>query len=913
MSSIAHITDPAHDLFRSERNPLDAIFRPTSLAVIGATDRPGSVGRTVVENIRKAGFPGAFYPINPHRKEVLGVPAYPSLAAAPGGVELAIIVTPAATVPEAVRDCVAAGVRGAVVISAGFKETGAEGARLEREVLAEARRSNMRLIGPNCLGVMNPSSRLNATFAQSMALEGSVAFLSQSGALCTSILDWSLQENVGFSSFVSTGSMLDVGWGDLIDYFGDDPRTRSILLYIESVGDPAAFLSAAREVSRTKPIIVIKAGRSEAAAKAAASHTGALTGSDDVLDAAFRRCGVLRVESIGDLFDMAEVLGKQPRPRGRRLGIITNAGGPGVLATDALLAAGGEIATLQPATLAALDARLPKHWSHGNPVDILGDADPQRLADTFEITASDPGCDGLLVILSPQGMTDPALSAEQIASHAQGHGIPILASWMGGAAVAPGAALLNRAGIPTFHYPDTAARVFVYLWQYAANLRALYETPSLPPPGQTEVDRPRAARILSSVSAAGRTLCTEWESKQLLASYGIPTVRTEIAATADEAASHADAIGYPVVVKLQSATITHKTDVGGVQLNLGSSDAVRTAFREISAAVTERFGAGAFGGVTVQPMIRRQGYELILGASPDPQFGPVLLFGLGGELVEVFRDRALALPPLTTTLARRMMERTRIYRALAGVRGRKGVDLPALELLLVRFSQLVAEQPRIKEIDINPLLVSADGCLALDARVVLHDPSLPESALPQLAIRPYPIQYDSLLTLRDASTCRIRPIRPEDEPLMIRFHEKLSDQTVYMRYLEKLKLDQRIAHERLARVCFIDYNREMALVALSTVDGQEEIVGVARLAKMHGVNQAEIAILIRDDFQRRGLGKALVERLLRVARDEKLSRVVAFIRPDNIGMQKLATRAGLALDSASDPDLVIASKSFVST
>jgi acetyltransferase len=646
MTAIVRTAETAHDLLRSsQRNPLDAIFRPASIAVIGATERPGSVGRTIVENIRSAGFPGAVYPINPHRTHVLGIPAYPSVGAAPPGIELAVIVTPAASVPDAVRDCVTARVRGAIIISAGFKETGAEGAQLERQVLDEARRGNMRVIGPNCLGAMNPAAKLNATFAQNMALDGSVAFLSQSGALCTSILDWSLQENVGFSAFVSTGSMLDVGWGDLIDYFGDDPHTRSILMYIESVGDPSAFLSAAREVSRSKPIIVIKAGRSAAASKAAASHTGALTGSDDVLDAAFRRCGVLRVESIGDLFDMAEVLGKQPRPRGRRLGIVTNAGGPGVLATDALLAAGGELATLQPATLAALDARLPKHWSHGNPIDILGDADPQRLADTIEIAARDAGCDGLLVILSPQGMTDPEVSAQALAAHARGREIPILASWMGGATVAPGAALLNREGIPTFHYPDTAARVFVYLWQYSANLKALYETPTLPLPGELDVNRPRAAQVLAKVTASGRTLCTEWESKQLLASYGIPAVRTELASTADEAARRADAIGYPVVVKLQSETITHKTDVGGVRLNLTSAGAVRAAFQEISAAVTERFGAAAFGGVTIQPMIQRQGYELILGASPDSQFGPVLLFGMGGELVEVFRDRALALPP----------------------------------------------------------------------------------------------------------------------------------------------------------------------------------------------------------------------------------------------------------------------------
>jgi acetyltransferase len=910
MSSLSRITEPAHDLLRSERNPLDSIFRPASLAVIGATDRDGSVGRTLVENILKTGFPGAFYPVNPHRKEILGVSAYPNLAAVPGPVELAVIVTPAATVPAAVRDCVAVGVRGAIIISAGFKEVGAEGARLESEILAEARRGKMRLIGPNCVGVMNPSSRLNATFAQGMALDGSVAFLSQSGALCTSILDWSLQENVGFSSFVSTGSMLDVGWGDLIDYFGDDPRTRSILLYIESVGDPSAFLSAAREVSRTKPIIVIKAGRSEAAAKAAASHTGALTGSDDVLDCAFRRCGVLRVDSIGDLFDMAEVLGKQPRPRGRRLGVITNAGGPGVLATDALLAAGGELAKLGAETLSKLDARLPPHWSHGNPVDMLGDADPQRLADTLQIVAADAGCDGLLVILSPQGMTDPAASAAQLALHAKGRTIPILASWMGGATVAVGAALLNREGIPTFHYPDTAARVFVYLWQYAANQRALYETPSLPAPEQGEIDRAKAAQVLHAVTATGRTLCTEWESKQLLAAYGIPIVRTDLARTPEEAAGRADSIGFPVVVKLNSETITHKTDVGGVRLNLSSADAVRVAFREISAEVSNRFGAAAFSGVTVQPMIRHQGYELILGASPDPQFGPVLLFGLGGELVEVFRDRALALPPLTTTLARRVMERTRIYRALCGVRGRAAVDLPALESLLVRFSQLVAEQPRVKEIDINPLQVSPEGCIALDARIVLYDSSLPDSALPRLAIRPYPIQYDFQLTLRDGATCHVRPIRPEDEPLMIDFHQRLSDQTVYMRYLELLKLDQRIAHERLARVCFVDYKREVVLIAVITRNGKEEIVGVARLAKLHGTNQAEIAILIRDDFQQRGLGKGMIERLLQVALDERLSRLVAYIRPDNIGMQKLATAAGMKLDRTGDPDFVIASRNL---
>jgi acetyltransferase len=906
------LTDRSHDVLRGEPNPLDVIFRPRSIAVIGATEREGSVGRTVVENLVKGGFAGTLCGVNPHRREVLGVPTYPSLADAPGKVDLAVVVTPAATVPGVIRECGAAGAGGAVIISAGFKEIGAVGAQLEQDALTEARRGKVLLVGPNCLGVMNPFAKLNATFAQSMALEGSVALLSQSGALCTAILDWSLRENVGFSAFVSTGSMLDVGWGDLIDYFGDDPHTRSILLYMESIGNPRAFLSAAREVARAKPIIVIKAGRTAAAAKAAASHTGALTGSDDVLEAAFRRCGVLRVDRIAELFEMADVLGKQPRPRGRRLAIVTNAGGPGVLATDALLGAGGELAALSSATLEALNAQLPPHWSHGNPVDILGDADPSRFGDAVEIVLRDPGCDGLLAILAPQGMTDPARSAEQLAAHVKQAAIPVLASWMGGASVEQGVALLSRAGIPTFDYPDFAARVFTYLWQYSENLRALNETPVLPAAAETQLDRPRAAELVRAAADAGRTLLTEWESKQLLAAYGVPVVPTEILRDVEQAVAAAERIGYPVVIKLYSETITHKSDVGGVRLNLTTPEAVRAAFNEIRAALEQRGAAAAFAGVTVQPMIRREGYELILGSSPDPQFGPVLLFGAGGELVEVFRDNSLALPPLTTTLARRLMERTRIYRALQGVRGRKPVDLSALELLLVRFSQMVAEQRRIKEVDINPLLVSPEGCLALDARVVLYQAAIPDAELPALAIRPYPAQYVSSFTIRDGATIRIRPIRPEDEPKMVRFHEKLSEETVHMRYLQNLKLDRRVAHERLTRICFIDYDREMALVA-ETTGGSEEIVAVARFSKSHGRDDAEVAVLVRDDFQRRGIGVAILQRLVEAARQEKVARLVAFMVAENLGMQRIAAKAGFLLDRVSDPRMVVATKELAAT
>jgi acetyltransferase len=907
MSDSARLAeDPSHDIFRSERQPLDFIFRPRSVAVIGATDRRGSVGRTIFENLIRGPLGHTTYAVNPRHEEILGAACYPTIENVPGRVDLAVVVTPAATVPAVIRECVAAGARGAVIISAGFKETGVEGIRLETEILGEAQRGRLRLIGPNCLGIMNPTIGLNATFAQNMALPGNVAFLSQSGALCTAILDWSQREAVGFSGFVSTGSMLDVGWGDLIYYFGDDYRTRSILIYMESIGDARSFLSAAREVARTKPIIVIKAGRTQAAAKAAASHTGAMTGSDEVLDAAFRRCGVLRVNRIAELFEMADVLSKQPRPRGPRLAIVTNAGGAGVLATDTLLGTRGELATLSPATIQGLDALLPPHWSHANPVDILGDADAERYSRALDITLKDPGADGFLAILAPQGMTNPTEVARKIASQSERPQAPILAAWMGGDTVAEGARLLSRAGIPAFDFPDEAARAFTYLWQYSANLQALNETPTLVSGEPLDFDVAKASEILRAVRSRNRTLLTEWESKRLLSAYGIPTVRTELAKSVDEATQIAAQIGYPVVLKLHSETISHKTDVGGVRLNLITAEAVREAFEQIRQSVARGAGIEPFLGVTVQPMIHRQGYELILGCSLDSQFGPILLFGTGGELVEIWRDRVLGLPPLTTTLARRMMERTRIYRALQGVRGRRPIDLSALESILVRFSQLVAEQRWITEIDINPLLASEDQILALDARIVLHSAATDESHIPQLAIRPYPAQYISPFQLKNGTQVRIRPIRPEDEPAMIQFHKKLSESTVYMRYLGFLKLEQRIAHERLTRICFIDYDQEMVLVAEwpNAPSGQSEIVGVGRLSKLHGRNEGEFAVLVRDDFQRLGLGNELLTRLLAVARDEKLNRVVAVMAPENAAMRKMAARAGFHLSESSEDHLI---------
>ena len=897
--------ESAHDILHGARKrPLDSICAPKVVAVIGATENPGTVGRTLFQNLGRGGFDGIVYPVNPKRASVLCVRAYPNISAIPEKVDLAVICTPAKTVPGIIKDCVKAGVRGVIIISAGFKEIGPEGVKLEQQILSEARGGGMRIVGPNCLGLMMPNIGLNATFGTTIAKPGNVGFLSQSGALCTAVLDWSLKENVGFSMFASLGSMLDVSWGDLIYYLGDDPNTKSIVIYMETIGDARAFLSAAREVALTKPIIVIKPGRTEGAAKAAASHTGSLTGSDDVLDAAFKRCGVLRVNNISDLFYMSEVLGRQPRPKGNRLTMISNAGGPGVLATDALITSGGALTEISKGTMEELNKFLPASWSHNNPVDVLGDASAEIYAKTLEIAAKDPNSDGLLVILTPQSMTDCTGTAEKLKPYAKLGDKPVLASWMGGLEIEAGEKILNAAGIPTFPYPDTAARVFASMWRYADNLRALYETPvPSATPDDLESGRAKANVLIESVKKSGRTILTEAESKELLGCYKIPTVVTKIAKTEKEAVDLAKEIGFPIVLKLYSETITHKTDVGGVQLNLKDEADVKRAFKAIKTACTEKAGAQHFQGVTVQKMIKLgDGYEIILGSSIDPQFGPVLLFGMGGQLVEVFKDKALGLPPLNTTLARRMMEQTKIYKALKGVRGRKSVNLAALEKLMVGFSQLVAEQRWIKEIDINPMFASADDLVALDARVILHDAKMTEDNLPKLAIRPYPTRYVAKWKMKEGTPVIIRPIQPEDEPLLVNLHGTLSEESVYHRYFSQLKLDQRIAHERLTRICFNDYDREIALVAerKDAKTGDREILGVGRLSKARGLNEGEFALLISDRWQKQGLGSELLKRLVDIARTEKLTRVSAIIMSDNHAMLHVCKKTGFALKA--DPD-----------
>ena len=899
ISDLTTSVPPKRDLTRKD---LDVFFKPRSVAAIGATDREGHVGRSVLWNLISSPFGGTVYPVNAKKSSVLGIKAYPNVGSLPEAPELAVIMTPAETVPGVIEECAKVGVKGAVIISAGFRESGQRGLELERQVLSAAHPTRMRIIGPNCLGVMCPVSGLNATFAHTVAKPGTVALVSQSGALCTAILDWSLREQFGFSAFISTGSMLDVGWGALIDYLGDDPNTRSIVIYMESIGDARSFLSAAREVALNKPIIVIKAGRTAQAAKAAASHTGSMAGSDDVLEAAFRRVGVLRVNSIADIFYMTQVLANQPRPKGPKLAIVTNAGGPGVIATDALLTLGGELAEISTATTEELNKVLPPHWSHNNPIDIIGDAGPERFEATVEVVAKDPNVDGLLVIMTPQGMTNPAAIAEKLSRFSKLDGKPILTSWMGGEEAAQGVAILNRAGIPTFPFPDTAVRAFHYMWKYSYNLRGLYETPMLT--DSDAINPGAAAAAIETAREANRAILTEFESKQVLKAYGIPVVETRLASTPDEAVAAARDIGFPVVLKLNSETITHKTDVGGVKLNLADEAAVREAYASIETSVSEKAGREHFGGVSVQPMISSEGYELILGSSIDAQFGPVLLFGSGGQLVEVFQDRALALPPLNTTLARRFIEQTKIFTALKGVRGRKPVNIAALQELLVKFSRLVTEQRWIKEIDINPLVASPERLIALDARVVVYGKDTDRSELPKLAIRPYPTRYEKQIALEDGSRITVRPIRPEDEPLLVNFHHTLSERTVYMRYFHWMKLEQRTAHERLTRMCFIDYDRQMAFVAErdDSTSGERQIVAVGRLVKSHTAEEAELAVIVSDGFQRRGIGTEVVRQLVDFARAEKLGRITATVLFENRPMQKVFERLGFRMKQTGDSE-----------
>ncbi|MGC9345444.1 MAG: acetate--CoA ligase alpha subunit [Candidatus Bathyarchaeales archaeon] len=880
---------------------LDKIFNPKGIAVIGASDEEGSVGHTLMKNLTELGYEGKVYPVNIRKTEILGFKAYQAVDQLPETVDLAIVATPAKTVPDIVEQCGKAGIKGIIIISAGFKEVGPEGKALEDRILEIKKRYDLRIIGPNCLGIIRPTVRLNATFTSKMPKSGSVAFISQSGALGAAILDWAIHENIGFSNFVSVGSMIDVDFGDLIDYFGTDPETRSILMYIEGITDAREFMSAARHFARTKPVIVVKAGKFSESARAASSHTGALTGEDMVYDAAFKRAGIVRVDEIADLFNCAEVLGMQPLPRGPNLAIITNAGGPGVMATDALIAMGGKLAELSQKTMETLNNILPHYWSRGNPVDILGDAKADRYKAVVKECLNDGNVDGLLIIYSPQAVASPAEIAKSIVELCKSRGYrnkTILTSFMGHGEVEEANRIFNENNIPTYSTPEQAVKTYMYMYQYKRNLELLYETPEELPVDVVPPKRPLMV-LMRNAATENREMLTEAEAKKLLEYYNIPVVKTLVAKTVDEAAILASQIGYPVVLKILSPQIVHKTDAGGVVLDITCEAELREAFDRIMQRAKEYNPNAEILGVTVQPMIKKQGYEVIIGAKTDPIFGPVILFGMGGIGVELFRDIAIGLPPLNQTLARRIMEETKVYQLLKGYRNVPPADIRLLEEVMVRFSQMLVDFPQLKEVDINPLFIDEKEAFALDARIVIDKERVFAKLEPHehLVISPYPKKYETLWKLRDGRTVLLRPIKPEDEPLWLEMFQNFSEVSIRYRFFQIIK---DTPHEVRVRYCNIDYDREMAIVAELNEEGRRKILGVVRLSIEPDGKAGEIAFIVADPWQGLGLGTKMVDYMIEICKDRGLETIYGIMLPDNHRAISLMKKMGFNIEYLDD-------------
>ncbi|MGE5624513.1 MAG: bifunctional acetate--CoA ligase family protein/GNAT family N-acetyltransferase [Bacillota bacterium] len=864
------------------------LLHPGSVALIGASAEPGKVGHVLAKNLAEQ-FHGPSYFVNPKYQTILGRPCWPDVAALPQAPDLAVICTPARTVPALVRQLGARGVRAVIVVSAGFGESGTEGKALQQALLDAARPLNLRVVGPNCIGVLNPVLGLNASFSHAPALPGHTAFVTQSGALLAAVLDWSRPRGIGFSHLISLGDMADVDFADLLDYLAGDGATRSILLYVEGIRHTRKFMSAARAASRIKPVVVVKSGRYAEAARAAATHTGALAGADAVYDAAFRRAGMLRVPDLTALFDAVDVLSLQHPPQGDRLAILTNGGGMGVLATDALMQSGGELAALDPTTRAALDKLLPAAWSHGNPVDIIGDADGARYRAALEAVLQDRGVDAVLALYCPTGVSDPDEIAGAVAGIAGARArVPILTSWVGGEAVVKARQLLSSNRVPTFDTPEEGVRAFMYLADYRRNQNMLMETPpSLPEAFQP--DTAAARQVIAAALAAGREWLTEIESKTLLEAYTVPVVPTRFAADPDAAAAAAHALPGPYALKIASPDITHKSDVGGVALGLPDPDAVRAAALAMHATVGAKRPEARIEGYAVQSMVqRREAQELIAGIVTDAQFGPVILFGQGGTAVEVIADKTLGLPPLNMRLAHSLIRETRVYRLLKGYRDHASVDLDAVALTLVKLAQLAADLAEVLELDINPLLADTRGVVALDARVrVAKAQGSPEE---RLAIKPYPKELEQDIAARDGRRFRLRPIVPEDEPALGRTFDLLTPEEVRQRFHVPMKA---FPHTLAARLTQIDYDREMALV-LTGADGpaDREIQGVVRYAADPDNEKAEFALLVRQAFGRQGLGLQMLERLAAYARSRGVGEFFGLVLADNPAMRGLCRRLG---------------------
>ena len=879
----------------------DKIFNPQNVAIIGASDVEGSVGYAIVKNFTKTGYSGKVYFVNIRKPEILGVKTYSTVDQIPEPIDLAIIATPAKTVPDVIEECGKVQVKGVIIVSAGFKETGLAGKVLEDKILEVSKKYGVRVIGPNCIGIIRPRINLNATFLDKMPKSGKVAFLSQSGALGSAILDWALHENIGFSNFVSVGSMIDVDFGDLIDYFGSDPKTKSILMYVEGITQARKFMSAARHFARAKPIIVVKSGQFLESAKAAASHTGSLSGEDNIYDAAFKRAGIVRVNEIVDLFNAAEVLGTQPLPKGPRLAIITNAGGPGVMATDSLIALGGKLAKISQKTLDSLNAILPPFWSHGNPIDVLGDAKSERYKTAVEACLNDENVDGILIVFTQQAVSESIEISKNIVELVRSktyQNKTILTSFMGYGAVQEANNILNANNIPTYSTPEQAIRTYMYMYNYQRNIDLLYETPEELPVDAAPPKRPIMA-ILRNAAFENREILTEDEAKRILKYYNFPVVRTAVANTVDEAVRFAQEMGFPVVLKILSPQIVHKSDAGGVILNVNSPIEVREAFEALIQRATAYNPNAQIIGVTVQPMVTKKGHELIIGGKTDPIFGPVILFGMGGVGVELFKDYSIGLPPLNTTLVHRMMEETKVYRLLKGWRNAPSVDLKKLDETVLMFSQLLVDFPQIKEIDINPLLISDKDIRILDARIVVDKDNICRKFEPHehMVISPYPKKYEILWLLKNGQEVLLRPIKPEDEPMWLEMFQGFSEESIRYRFFQMLK---DTPHEVRVRYCNIDYDREVALVAEKVENGKRKLLGVSRLSIESDGKSGEMAFIIGDCWQGQGLGTKMVDYTLDLAKEKGVESVYAIMLQDNYRALSLTKKMGFKIDYLSD-------------
>ena len=916
----AHHFHPSYD-----KSKMEALFHPKTIAVVGASKRENSLGKRLFENLTLLDYKGEVFPINPKYDEINGITCYRKIEDIEEFIDLAIIITPPRTVAEIMRECGEANVKNVLILSPGFRETEQKGEEFEAEILLEARKSDVRVIGTNSIGFIRPHLNLFATFSDQRPREGSIGFISQSGAMGEGVLDWGHSQNVGFSAFVSIGGMIDIGWGDIIHYLGDDQRTKAIVLYMETINYARSFLSAAKEVSYSKPIIVLKTGKRQRVESNSSKQVNTPSSirfevdEDLIFNAAFRRSGMLRVDTMAEVFFMVEVISKQPRPKEKNLAILTNANAPAQLATTVLLKGGGCLATLSETTIEALSEFLPKNWEYKNPMDLHQFATPELYEKATEVLLEDKNVDGLLVILVPQATSKPTQTAKNLLRFASLKKKPLLVSWMGGDTTKEGRKLLSKAGVPNFQYPDTAAHIFNYLWKYAYNLRGIYQTPRISDSmKENSPNRNVVTEIIAKARIENRLILTEWEAKLILAAYNLPINDTRLAFSEDEAWKHAKAIAKPVVLKVHSNSIINKSEVGGVRLFLKDEQAVRKAYQEIKKNIEERVNPNEFLGVTVQEMNTNNAIEMLMGSKVDVQFGSIIFFGNGGKSLQYYQDRAVALPPLNGTLARRAIEQTMIYKNLVKTDDLHEPTLILLEQSMVRFSQLIIEEPAIKEIYLNPISVSrTEGILILDAVMILQPNEIKDDKLIRLAIRPYPSEYEEKWILpKSNQEVLIRPIRPEDEPALSEFHKKLSPQSVYFRFFHAVSLDQRTSHERLSRICFADYDRQITLIIEKDKEQEREqrkeellneIIGAIRIIKVHGTKQAEFGMTIVDGYQREGLGSELLRRAIEVCRSEGIELLTADILSENKAMRRICEKLGFVMEYNSEEGTVKAS------